>query len=88
MITANVETFKEIPSQLQDNWAECFPTAGVTDFEVRGEAFLTLSQFDRINGGDPAVHGELYFSPEGRAQYVEFFETALSDDDATIPAPY
>ncbi len=47
-----------------------------------------LSQFDRINGDDVAVHGELIFSPEGRAQYLEFFRTALTDTHATIPSAY
>jgi hypothetical protein len=47
-----------------------------------------MSQFDTINGGDLAIHGELYFSEEGRGQYVTFFETALSDTHATIPSGY
>lgn len=47
-----------------------------------------MSQFDTIHGGELATHGELYFSPEGRAQYVEFFETGLADAHATIPSSY
>lgn len=45
-----------------------------------------MSQFDTIHGGDTATHGELYFSPEGRGQYVAFFQTALSSDHATVPS--
>ncbi len=43
-----------------------------------------MTQFDTIHGGDPATHGELYFSPEGRTQYVTFFTTGLADEHATI----
>jgi len=47
-----------------------------------------MSQFDKINGDDIAVHGELYFAPEGIAQYLEFFQTGLSNPHATIPSAY
>jgi hypothetical protein len=47
-----------------------------------------ISQFDRMDGDKMASHGELLFSAEGKAQYVEFFLTALSNDHATIPSPY
>ena len=47
-----------------------------------------MSQFDRINDGDVAVHGELIFAPEGIAQYLEFFSTALTSEHATIPPAY
>ena len=30
-----------------------------------------------MNGGAPATHGELIFSPEAQAQYLEFFRSAL-----------
>lgn len=49
VITANLATFKEIPRKLTKNWARAFPVEGVTDFEVRGEAYLKLSQFDKLN---------------------------------------
>jgi hypothetical protein len=44
-----------------------------------------LTQFDTMNGGEVATHGELYFSPEGRGQYVEFFRTAVETGLATVP---
>lgn len=47
-----------------------------------------ISQFDRMNGGELATHGELIFSPEAKAQYLEFFRTGLADAHATIPSPY
>lgn len=49
---------------------------------------LVMSQFDKINGGERAVHGDLIFAPEGQAQYVEFFKTGLAAPHATVPAPY
>jgi hypothetical protein len=45
-----------------------------------------LTQFDTMNGGEPATHGELYFSPEGRGQYVEFFRTAIETGLGTVVA--
>ena len=47
-----------------------------------------MSQFDTIYGGELATHGELYFSPEGRAQYVDFFATGLAEAHATIEPAY
>ncbi len=47
-----------------------------------------ISQFDRMEGDKMATHGELLFSPEGKAQYVEFFLTALANEHATIPSAY
>ncbi|MBW2457538.1 MAG: hypothetical protein JRI68_23725 [Deltaproteobacteria bacterium] len=47
-----------------------------------------ISQFDRIDGDKMASHGELLFAPEARAQYVEFFASALGGDHGTIPSPY
>ncbi|MDI1433221.1 alpha/beta hydrolase family protein [Polyangium sorediatum] len=49
---------------------------------------LVMSQFDRIEGTKLAVHGELIFSPEGQAQYVEFFQTGLAEPYATAKPPY
>jgi hypothetical protein len=47
-----------------------------------------VSQFDTIEGGKSASHGELIFSPEGQAQYIEFFQSGLSNGHATIPKAY
>jgi hypothetical protein len=46
------------------------------------------SQFDRMDGDETATHGELIFSAEARAQYLEFFRSALADSHATIPKAY
>jgi hypothetical protein len=51
-------------------------------------ATAVMSQFDIINGDVMATHGELIFSPEGRAQYLEFFQTGLSDGRSRVPAGY
>ncbi len=47
-----------------------------------------ISQFDFIEGGKKAEHGELLFSPEGIAQQVAFFQSALAKPHAVIPAGY
>lgn len=49
---------------------------------------LVMSQFDKIEGGKTAAHGELIFSPEGQGQYVEFFKTGLTAAHATAKPPY
>ena len=49
---------------------------------------LVMSQFDKIEGTKLAVHGDLIFSPEARAQYVEFFQTGLAEPYATAAPPY
>lgn len=49
---------------------------------------LVMSQFDKINGGKTAIHGDLIFAPEGQAQYVEFFKTGLANPHATAKPPY
>jgi hypothetical protein len=53
-----------------------------------GGATAGIAQFDTMNGGDKAEHGELIFSPEARAHYVEFLRTALSNGHATVTPPY
>jgi hypothetical protein len=53
-----------------------------------GGATAAISQFDTMHGGDKAEHGELIFSPEAQAQYVEFFKTALARGHATVAPPY
>ncbi len=52
-----------------------------------GGSTAVLTQFATMNGGEKATHGELYFAPEGRDQYVEFFRTALETGLATVRAP-
>jgi hypothetical protein len=53
-----------------------------------GGATSVISQFDIIEGGKIAEHGELIFSPEARAQYVAFFASGLASGHATVPPPY
>jgi hypothetical protein len=47
-----------------------------------------ISQFDKMDGTKTALHGELIFAQEARAQYVEFFKTGLANGHATVIAPY
>ena len=49
VITSNVATFAEIPSELAPDWARAFPLKGVRAFEARGEAYLKLSRFRDLN---------------------------------------
>ncbi len=49
VITRNAATFHEIPGELAADWAQAFPAGGVTEFEVRGEAYLKLSRFQELN---------------------------------------
>ncbi len=55
---------------------------------LAGGATGAVSQFDRMEGDKVAEHGSLYFSPEGVAQYVEFFRSGLADGHATISPAY
>lgn len=47
-------------------------------------ATAVVYPFDEIEGGMTATHGELIFSPEAQAQYVEFFRTGLAQPHATV----
>ncbi len=49
VITDNVATFREVPLQLPKDWAGIFPDPEVKEFEVRGEAYLTLTRFAQLN---------------------------------------
>lgn len=53
-----------------------------------GGATGAIAQFDFIEGGKVAQHGELIFSPEAIGQYVEFFKTGLSAPHATVVPAY
>jgi dienelactone hydrolase len=43
-----------------------------------------ITQFATMNGGEVATHGELIFTPEARAQYVEFFRTGIVHGTAEV----
>jgi hypothetical protein len=68
--------------------------SGLTDVSAPVSANLksggtgVLCQFDTMNGGATATHGELLFSTEGQAQYAEFFKTAIANGRASVKAPY
>ncbi len=52
-----------------------------------GGSTAVLCQFDTMNGGEIANHGELIFAPEAQAQYVELFRSGLADGVGTVIAP-
>ncbi|MEZ4440376.1 MAG: hypothetical protein R3B72_14870 [Polyangiaceae bacterium] len=47
-----------------------------------------MAQFDTMDGGKQATHGELYFSAEGLGQYLSFFQSALTAEHATVNSAY
>jgi len=49
VITANAATISGVPSRLADGWQAAFPAPAPRAFEVRGEAYLSLSRFARLN---------------------------------------
>ncbi|MCP4293058.1 MAG: NAD-dependent DNA ligase LigA [bacterium] len=49
VITRNLATLKEVPSELAKDWAQVFPGSGIDEFEIRGEAYLTLTRFEELN---------------------------------------
>ncbi|MCA9599046.1 MAG: alpha/beta fold hydrolase [Myxococcales bacterium] len=52
-----------------------------------GGATGVICQFDTMNGGETAKHGDLIFAPEAQAQYVEFFKSDIAGS-AVVNAPY
>jgi DNA ligase (NAD+) len=63
VITDNLATFREIPAALAEGWEKVFPLPGVTDFEVRGEAYLALSRFGQLNAAREAEGLDLLANP-------------------------
>jgi len=68
---------------------------GPVNANLASGATGALSQFDSMTTlvqrryrVTAASHGELIFSVEGQAQYLEFFRSGLEDDHATIPKAY
>jgi DNA ligase (NAD+) len=49
VVTANVATFSEVPLELAPEWARVFPDSQVREFEIRGEAYLSLGRFNQLN---------------------------------------
>lgn len=62
-------------------------TEGAVTGNLPGGATGVMSQWDNIEGGKVATHGELIFAPEAQAQYVKFFETGLAAGHATVEEP-
>jgi len=64
------------------------PTAnGTVTGNLPSGATGVIAQFERGADGKVIDHGSLIFTPEGRAQYVAFFESALKGR-AAIPPPF
>jgi DNA ligase (NAD+) len=59
-VTANVRTIRELPPTL--------PAAPVPDLiEIRGEVYMTVAEFDRINAARAAAGQPLYMNPRNLA---------------------
>jgi hypothetical protein len=64
------------------------PTAnGALTANLANGATAVFAQFERGADGKLIDHGSLIFAPEGRAQYVAFFESALKGR-AVVPPPF
>jgi hypothetical protein len=59
-------------------------TAAPAQGNLATGATAVITQFDRMNGDQVAQHGELIFSPEGHAQYLEFFKSGLAEGRARV----
>jgi hypothetical protein len=53
-----------------------------------GGTTAAFFQFDTMDGGKVAVHGDLIDSPEAQAQYVRFFQDAAAGTPPTVINPY
>ncbi|MBK8166298.1 MAG: NAD-dependent DNA ligase LigA [bacterium] len=49
VVTANAATIAGVPARLPDGWQAAFPSPSPHAFEVRGETYLALSRFARLN---------------------------------------
>lgn len=64
------------------------PTAnGSITANLANGATAVIAQFEKGADGKMIDHGSLIFAPEGRAQYVAFFESALKGR-AVVPPPF
>ncbi len=62
-VTGNVRTIGDIPLELDPGWQDVFSAAGVSMFEARGEAFLTLSRFRALNREREAAGQDIFANP-------------------------
>ena len=63
VITENAATIAGLPTQLESGWQKAFPRDDVTEFEVRGEAYLALSRFRELNRRREEEGHELFANP-------------------------
>ena len=47
-----------------------------------------IVQFDKVEGGQLAMHGDLISAPEAQSQYLEFFKSGLAKPHATVAPAY
>ena len=62
-VTANVATISVIPKQLQGRTGTAVPDV----IEVRGEIYMTIAGFDRLNAAADAVDGRRFVNPRNSA---------------------
>ncbi len=63
VITENLATFSQIPRRLPDNWLQHLRSPDATGCEFRGEAYLPLSRFARLNESRIAAGREPLANP-------------------------
>ena len=63
-ITANVKTIKSVPLRLKEHKSI---TYSLTDFEVRGEIFMMIEDFEVINKKQQELGGKLFANPRNFA---------------------
>lgn len=63
VISENVASFAEVPAELPAGWADLFPAPGVREFEIRGEAYLTLARFAQLNAAREETGQALLANP-------------------------
>ncbi len=49
VITTNLSLLNGVSKKLENSWPKFFPQPGIREFEVRGEAYLGLTQFHHLN---------------------------------------
>jgi DNA ligase (NAD+) len=69
-ITANVKTIKTLPLSVKTNKSGIFPQSlnpSITNFEVRGEGFMPISSFEKLNKDLEEAEEPTYANPRNAA---------------------
>lgn len=66
-VTQNIRTVRQIPLQLLTRNDELFPTEVPEVLEVRGEVYMRLKDFEKLNEAQASVGGKTYVNPRNTA---------------------